>query len=265
MDRDAMSSFLSTKSKYDSALCNPNTDTATDTNTSSEDERNQNLVQKTATTTNHTISLENIHETIDLILSKINPAVGRRCMSNISHGNHGSSKFRLRRAEHPSDAEAIYQLVKGLALYEKALEEVDVNETIYQLDSSGENPFYHCILLELDQVQMGTDVDNTNNDTSNKVVGMGFFYFGSSMTNNKNSPSPFLYLEDLFIEEEYRGNGFGKSIMYVLAEISKELGCERFVWQALEWNFPALKFYNSIGAKICDGLTTLRLSRENLV
>ena len=156
--------------------------------------------------------------------------------------------MRLRRAT-SADAEIILKLVQGLALYEKALDEVSVSSSIYQRDGGDiDNPLFYCILVE-------SVVENT----PVAVHGMGFFYLGYSTSSGK-----YLFLEDLFIEKEYRGAGCGKAIMYSLADIATKLSCNRFVWQALDWNTPALNFYNSIGARICNGLMTIRLDEQRI-
>ena len=95
--------------------------------------------------------------------------------------------------------------------------------------------------------------------SSIKVVGMGFWYLGYSLDLGK-----YLYLEDLFIEHEYRGYRCGKALMYSLADIALNVGCNRFLWQALKWNTPALGFYNKIGAKVYQGLMTLRLDQDKI-
>ena len=195
-----------------------------------------------------------VENTMDTILNTINTVMERRRKKESNTGTCISLKLRRGTEQ---DAKSILSLVNGLASYEKALEEVHVNETIYRIDGSGEHPLYHCILLEKEMVEGDDDKDD-----SPVVVGMGFFYFGYSIAND--SCGKFLYLEDLFIEEPYRGNGYGKAIMYALADICMQLDCERFVWQALDWNSPALKFYHSIGAKICDGLTTLRFDKDKI-
>ena len=228
MGREEMSSFADTQGKWDPKLSRPPTP----------------MICGTGRLVGTNIHLKHIQDSIDSIVSKFNPAVKRR-------QNFSNCPLRLRRATE-SDAKSILKLVHGLASYEKALDEVHVDETIYQIDGGGENPLYHCILLEEDKGENENDVG--------AVIGMGFFYFGHSMVNGGR----FLYLEDLFIEKEYRGCGYGKAIMYVLAEIAQRLHSERFVWQALDWNAPALKFYNSIGAEICDGLITLRFDKERI-
>ncbi len=162
------------------------------------------------------------------------------------------TRIRFREAT-ASDADSILNLVHGLASYEKASHEVSVRSSIYVRD----DPLFECILVEV----ISGDPNNivTSSSCSSKVVGMGFYYLGYALSSGK-----YLYLEDLFIEHEYRGYGCGKALMYCLAEICMKLGCSRFVWQALDWNSPALNFYDSIGAITCNGLKTVRLGQENI-
>ena len=177
-----------------------------------------------------------IQEAVDDILSKMNDIISCKKYA-----------IQLRRAT-GSDAESILGLVNALAAYEKAADEVSVTSSIYQRDGGDvPNPLFHCILIE--KIEVGIP----------SVIGMGFFYFGFSPTFGK-----YLYLEDLFVQRESRGIGCGKSIMLSLADISIQMGCDSFIWQALSWNTPALKFYDSIGAKVCDGLVTLRLDQERI-
>ena len=77
--------------------------------------------------------------------------------------------------------------------------------------------------------------------------------------------SLFLYLEDLFIEEAYRGSGAGTYVMSTLGEMALSLRCKKMVWQALDWNTPALTFYqDKIGAHIVNGLLTTRFAGSSL-
>lgn len=73
-----------------------------------------------------------------------------------------------------------------------------------------------------------------------------------------------LYLEDLFILEEYRGNGYGKATLRELARIAVERGCGRLEWWCLDWNKPSIDFYLSLGAQPMDEWTTYRLTGDTL-
>ena len=85
-----------------------------------------------------------------------------------------------------------------------------------------------------------------------------FFNFSTFMTRKG------LYLEDIFVEPEYRGHGFGKQLMRYLARVAKEKGCARFEWVVLEWNTPAIGFYEKIGAKLMTDWRLCRLTGQAL-
>ena len=73
-----------------------------------------------------------------------------------------------------------------------------------------------------------------------------------------------IYLEDLFVLPEYRGNGYGKALLQKLAAIAVKRGCGRLEWSCLDWNQPSIDFYLSLGAKQMDDWTTYRMTGEVL-
>ena len=73
-----------------------------------------------------------------------------------------------------------------------------------------------------------------------------------------------LYLEDLYVKPQYRGNGYGKSILKKLAQIAVERGCGRLEWWCLDWNKPSIDFYLSLGAKAMEDWTVYRIAGETL-
>ena len=73
-----------------------------------------------------------------------------------------------------------------------------------------------------------------------------------------------IYLEDLFVLQEYRGKGYGKALLKKLAQIAVERGCGRLEWSCLDWNSPSIDFYRSLGAIPMDDWTTYRLTGETL-
>ncbi|MCK5220783.1 MAG: GNAT family N-acetyltransferase, partial [Candidatus Aminicenantes bacterium] len=75
---------------------------------------------------------------------------------------------------------------------------------------------------------------------------------------------PGIYLEDLFVKEEYRSRGFGKKILSYLAKLTIERDCGRLEWSVLNWNKPAIDFYLSIGAEPMDEWTVYRLTGKEL-
>ena len=82
-------------------------------------------------------------------------------------------------------------------------------------------------------------------EVNGKPIGFALYFFNFSTFVGK----PGVYLEDLFIDKEYRGRGYGKEIFKVLAKVAKENDCGRMEWVCLDWNEPSLKFYNSLGAE----------------
>lgn len=161
----------------------------------------------------------------------------------VSNGSSERVKLHLATA---NDLHHVERLVDGLAVYEKEVGGIHVNSNHYRFDGfEGEVPLFKCLLLE--------------NRKDNHICGMAFFCFGYDLENGR-----FLYLEDLFIEKEHRGSGAGSLLMTTLASVAKSTGCTSFRWQALDWNTPALTFYDKIGAKVLEGLLTTRFNGEAL-
>jgi GNAT superfamily N-acetyltransferase len=155
--------------------------------------------------------------------------------------NSKSEKVQLHLATE-DDLAHVERLVDGLAVYDKEVDVIHVNREHYLMDGfNGEMPLYKCLLLQ--------------NKCDGYFCGMAFFYFGYDIEKGR-----FLYLEDLFIEEEHRRQGGGSLVMATLASIAKRAGCTGFVWQALDWSTAALDFYDSIGGKVMDGRLTTRFS-----
>ena len=73
---------------------------------------------------------------------------------------------------------------------------------------------------------------------------------------------PGLYLEDLFVNQEQRGKGYGKALMLHLARLALERGCGRFEWSVLNWNTPSIDFYKRLGARLMDDWTVCRVDGE---
>ena len=137
--------------------------------------------------------------------------------------------FTLRPAV-AADAPVILRLIHGLAEYEKAPDEVKATEADLVRDGFGATPMFHVVLAEWD----------------GNAVGFAFYFFNYSTWLGR----PGLYLEDLFVEPPYRGYGIGKALLVHLARIAVERGCSRYQWQVLDWNEPAIRFYEAMGARV---------------
>ena len=139
----------------------------------------------------------------------------------------------------PADASLMLDFIRRLAEYEREPDAVAATEQDLLRDGFGPDPKYRCILAEWD----------------GKPAGFAFFFFNYSTWLGK----PGLYLEDLFVLPEMRGKGIGKALLQKLAQIAVEENCYGMRWQVLEWNEPALKFYDTLGATIMDEWETMRL------
>jgi len=127
-----------------------------------------------------------------------------------------------------NDFEAILALIKELALFEKAPEKV--TNTVAQMKA--EKDFFQAWVAE-------------KND--GEIIGMALFYDVYYTWVGRS-----LYLDDLYVKEKYRGSGVGKKLLDKVIEIGKQNNCKRIRWQVLDWNTPAMEFYQKIGANL-DG------------
>ena len=140
------------------------------------------------------------------------------------------SRLSFRNAEE-SDVSLILEFIKKLADYEKRLDEVIATE---------EDIRYWVFEKHQAEVIFALEDD--------KVIGFALFFLSfSTYIGNVN-----LHLEDLFIDPEYRGKGYGKAMLKKLAKIVVERGYGRFEWTCLSWNKPSIDFYLSLGAKQKD-------------
>lgn len=163
-------------------------------------------------------------------------------------GQEMQGEFRLRLAT-AEDVNDIGRLVQGLADFEKEPDAVHVTVDQYKHDGFATQPLFYCLLIET--------VDREKN--AMYACGMAFCYVGVRLETGR-----FVYLEDLFIEKTYRGIGVGNLVMRALAQVGLALHCSRLVWQALDWNTPALAFYGKLGARVQEGLLTSRFAGQTL-
>jgi GNAT superfamily N-acetyltransferase len=152
----------------------------------------------------------------------------------------------LRPAE-PADAALIVELIRGLADYEKLLDQMEATEERILaglFPANGQAPAAHCVIGEVDGAPAG--------------FALYFFNFSTFLGR------PGLYLEDLYVKPEFRGQGLGKALLLHLARIARERGCGRMEWAVLDWNRPAIEFYESLGARRLTEWQLCRLRAEDL-
>ena len=143
-----------------------------------------------------------------------------------------------------ADVGQILALIRALAVYEREPDAVKATEADLREHGFGETPYYSCLIAELD----------------GEPAGFALFFYDYSTWLGK----PGLYLEDLFVLPENRGAGVGKALLQRLAQIALEKGCGRMKWEVLDWNTPAIEFYNAMGAEIQKEWLNVRLSGDGL-
>jgi GNAT superfamily N-acetyltransferase len=153
------------------------------------------------------------------------------------------SDFQIRPA-HVEDVSVILELIRDLATYERAPDEVTATEEQLVDVLFGERPAAEVLLAY----------------EGESPVGFALFFHNFSTWLGR----PGLYLEDLFVKPEKRGKGYGRALLVELAKIAMERGCGRMEWAVLDWNEPAIKFYRTLGAKPMDEWTVFRLTREGI-
>ncbi|MCW8126661.1 GNAT family N-acetyltransferase [Microbulbifer halophilus] len=138
------------------------------------------------------------------------------------------SELSIREAN-VADAALILRFVRELAVYEKAEHEVRATEQMIAESIVGETSTTHALICERD----------------GEPIGFAVYFFNYSTWLGKNG----LYLEDLYVTPDARGSGAGKALLRQLAKIAVERDCGRFEWSVLDWNRPAIDFYESLGAE----------------
>jgi GNAT superfamily N-acetyltransferase len=151
---------------------------------------------------------------------------------------------RTIRAANAADAPTICGLIRKLAEYERLTHELLFDERQMTEHLFGRHRFAEVLLAE----------DN------GRAVGCAVFYHNYSTFAGK----PGIYLEDLFVLPDYRGRGHGRALFQAVVNVAVERGCGRMEWAALNWNEPAIEFYESFGATKLSEWTTFRLTGEKL-
>ncbi|MGE4802874.1 N-acetyltransferase family protein [Yersinia hibernica] len=149
------------------------------------------------------------------------------------------------RQARPEDATAIYDMIYELAVYEKAPQEVvttsdEIRETLFGAGSKTE-----ALICE----------------NAGKTIGYAVFFTSYSTWLGRNG----IYMEDLYISPEYRGKGAGKALLKNIAQCAVKRQCGRLEWSVLDWNQPAIDFYQSIGALPQSEWVRYRLDGEALL
>lgn len=152
------------------------------------------------------------------------------------------NQYYFRFAE-PEDCALILEFIKGLAEYEKMLDQVVATEDLLRewiFEKKKAEVLFVC--------------------EDEKEVGFALFFHNFSTFLGRAG----IYLEDLFVLPEYRKRGYGKALLQQLAKIALERGCGRLEWWCLDWNKPSIEFYLSLDAEPMDEWTVYRLTGDTL-
>ncbi len=151
--------------------------------------------------------------------------------------------FQIRSAR-VEDVPIILELIRDLATYERAPDEVTATEEQLLDVLFGERPAAEVLLAFEGQ----------------SAVGFAVYFYNFSTWLGR----PGLYLEDLFVKPDRRGKGYGRALLVELAKIARDRGCGRMEWAVLDWNEPAIKFYRALGARPMHEWTVFRLTGDEI-
>ena len=138
------------------------------------------------------------------------------------------------------DVPLILKFIHGIAAYEKLSHQVEATELKLRETLFGERKYAEVILAFDNEIPVGFALYFHNYSTFRAMPG--------------------IYLEDLFVEIDYRGKGFGKALLNEVISIARQRNCGRLEWSVLDWNTPAIDFYKSMGAEPMEGWTTFRIT-----
>ncbi|HCY46448.1 MAG TPA: GNAT family N-acetyltransferase [Flavobacteriales bacterium] len=127
------------------------------------------------------------------------------------------------------DCDSMVDLITELAIYEKAEKEMEMTAVQLERDGFGENPLFHVIVAEKEA----------------EIIGMAFYYYKYSTWKGSC-----LYLEDLVVREASRKDGVGSKLFEAVIRVAKLKKVKRMEWQVLDWNEPAINFYNKYNAEL---------------
>ncbi|MGA5007095.1 MULTISPECIES: GNAT family N-acetyltransferase [Streptomyces] len=146
------------------------------------------------------------------------------------------------RTARATDVPALHAMIRDLAAYEKALDEVHVTEEQLHTALFGPHPAAFAHLAE--------------DDTTGEPLGFALWFLNFSTWRGVHG----IYLEDLYVRPEARGGGHGRALLRELARTCVERGYQRLEWSVLNWNEPSIRFYESLGARPQDEWTVYRLT-----
>jgi len=143
------------------------------------------------------------------------------------------------------DIPSVLGLIRELAEYERAVDEVEVTEEVLIEDGFGSHPLFHLLVAE--------EAEDA------PILGIAFYYFAYSTWKGK-----ILYLDDLIVSHEQRRKGIGEQLMAALAQEAKKANVRQMRWHVLDWNEPAIRFYEKINTHLDPHWVTCKMGQKQI-
>ena len=150
--------------------------------------------------------------------------------------------FQVRKAS-KNDMPSVLKLINELAVYEREPDAVEVTVADLERDGFGDQALFNCFVAE----------------TEDKIVGMALFYNRYSTWKGKT-----IHLEDLIVNEDYRGKGIGMQLYKKVMQFALEENIKRVEWVVLDWNTPAVNFYKNTGASVFSEWDTVQFDQDSI-
>ncbi|XP_064391035.1 thialysine N-epsilon-acetyltransferase-like [Halichondria panicea] len=168
--------------------------------------------------------------------------------------------IRPARAE---DIPSVLWMIQLLAEYENEPCALKIGEKELLRDGFGDEKFFHLLVAELNSVPQEStsppDLRSSKMVKNERLVGYALYFFNYSTWEGR-----VLYLEDVFVRQQYRNIGLGTALMRECAKVAKTRDCQRMVWQVLNWNTKALDLYERIGGKCLREWLTIRMDKKRM-
>ena len=150
--------------------------------------------------------------------------------------------FKIRKAR-KDDMDQVLDLIKALAVFEKEPDAVEISDAYLQEKGFSEHPSFQCFVAEVNK----------------KIEGIALVYMRFSTWKGE-----VLHLEDLIVNQNMRGKGLGEALLNEVVKYGSELGVKRISWEVLDWNTPAIEFYEKKGAKVMRDWNVVQLDEQGI-
>ncbi|MGO4771636.1 N-acetyltransferase family protein [Flavobacterium sp. W22_SRS_FK3] len=148
----------------------------------------------------------------------------------------------------PEDMKSVLELIRELAIFEKEPDAVVITEEDLIRDGFGEKPLFHVFVAEIE-----------NKEKLKEIVGIALYYYRYSTWKGKT-----IHLEDLIVKEKMRGTGLGSALYSEIMKQGKKDNVRRIEWNVLDWNTPAVNFYENSGAKVLEEWRVVQMDEAGI-